>query len=55
VFWPGARAAFPGPIDLASVAIAAVALVLLVKFRADVIAVIAGSALAGVALGFLGG
>jgi chromate transporter len=56
VFWPGASSAmpFPGMIDLPSVAIAAVALVLLVKNRASVIAVIAGSALAGVALRAIG-
>jgi chromate transporter len=47
VFWPGGRAAFPGGIDAASVAIAALALWLLVSGRAGVVAVIALSALAG--------
>ena len=52
VFWPGAsaahllRAASTGPRS----AIAAVALALLVKNRAGVMTVIAGSALAGIAL-----
>jgi chromate transporter len=52
VFWPGSSAAipFPGTIDLPSVAISTIALWLLVKGRAGVIAVITGSALAGIAL-----
>ena len=56
VFWPGASAAtpFPGAMDLPSVAIAVAALLLLVKGRVGVISVIAGSALAGVALQALG-
>ncbi|MGE0357555.1 MAG: chromate efflux transporter [Burkholderiales bacterium] len=56
VFWPGAgEAGSPaGPIDLVSVAIAAIALALLVGKRAGVVTVIAGSALAGVALRSLG-
>jgi chromate transporter len=49
VFWPGASAAvpFPGMVSWPSVAIAAVALWVLVRGHAGVIAVIAGSALAG--------
>jgi chromate transporter len=56
VFWPGASAAdpFPGTVDLASVAIAAVALGILVANRAGVVAVIAGAAVAGIALRALG-
>jgi len=52
VFWPGASAAvpFPGPVAWPAVAIAGLALVALVKYRAGVIAVIAGCAIAGVAL-----
>ncbi len=52
VFWPGASAAvpFPGMISLPAVAICAVALWALARNRAGVITVIAGSALAGVAL-----
>jgi len=56
VFWPGAGAggSLAGSLDVSSVAIAAVALALLVMYRAGVITVIAGSALAGVALKALG-
>ena len=56
VFWPGASAAVPFPraIDLPSVGIAALALAALVTNRAGTIPVIAGSALAGVALKALG-
>jgi chromate transporter len=52
VFWPGASAAvpFPGHVAWPAVAIAGLALVALVKYRAGVIAVIAGCAIAGVAL-----
>jgi chromate transporter len=51
VFWPGASAAtFPRGIDWPSVAIAVVALALLLKNKAGVTTIIAGSALAGVAL-----
>jgi len=52
VFWPGASAAvpFPGPVAWPAVAIAGSPLVALVKYRAGVIAVIAGCAIAGVAL-----
>jgi chromate transporter len=51
VFWPGASAAtFPRGIDWPSVVIAAVALTLLLKNKAGVTTVIAGSALAGIAL-----
>ena len=56
VFWPGASAAdpFPRSIDLPSVAIAAIALALLLRNKAGVMAIIAGSALAGVLLMALG-
>ena len=56
VFWPGATpsAAFAGPLDWASVVIAAVAFVALVSRRVEVIPVIAASALAGLALWALG-
>jgi chromate transporter len=56
VFWPGANAAvpFPGAVSLPSVAIAAIALWVLVRNRAGVITVIAGSAAAGVALRAMG-
>jgi chromate transporter len=55
VFWPGASAATPFArgVDLPSVLIAAIALVLLVRYRASVIAVIVAAALAGAALGAL--
>ena len=55
VFWPGASAAmpFPGPIQWPAVAIATLALIALVRYRAGVIAVIAGSAIAGMALNVL--
>ncbi|MCM2327347.1 MAG: chromate efflux transporter [Lysobacter sp.] len=51
VFWPGASTAtFPRGTDWPSVVIAAVALALLLKNKAGVMSVIAGSALAGIVL-----
>jgi len=56
VFWPGASAANPlaGSVEFPSMAIAAIALAALVTNRAGTLTVIAGSALAGVALKALG-
>ena len=56
VFWPGATqtAAFAGPLDWASVIIAAAAFAALASRRVEVIPVIAASGLAGLALWALG-
>jgi chromate transporter len=57
VFWPGGNVVdpFAGSTRWSAVAIAGVALLALVRYRAGVIPVIAGSAIAGVALGTLAG
>jgi hypothetical protein len=49
VFWPGASAAQPlaGPFDLTSAIIAAIAVVLLITRRLEVIPIVALSGLAG--------
>jgi chromate transporter len=56
VFWPGATASSPfaNPIDWPTVVIFAVCAVLLLRWRVDVIPLIAGAGLAGLALWALG-